>query len=293
MSAGQGEALRHHLAEALREADRLGDEPRPAEGRGYFGAGDLEQAAKEIASSEFPLTLIAGAGVSMEAGLPSWVSLVRRLLERRASDLDPGLRGEWVDAVMNEGPLAGAAVAESALMNEEFEINAVRWRAEVREALYRGTPDAFHPGALAQQIARLKRRFPGDIEILTANYDGVLEEALEEVFAGGREVVSYVRGRKEPAAAAAVWHIHGRLMLRRKSTNQWRDTGRLVLSEASYAEVPRGAYPEDFMGPHLRDRLCVFVGLSLTDPNLIRWLYRYGDPAYRHIAIFVRQGSPP
>lgn len=139
----------------------------------------------------------------------------------------------------------------------------------------------------------MKRRFHEDVEIVTANYDGLLEAALDEALRDdGREVVSYVRGRDEPDNAAAVWHIHGRLMLRPGSRNQWRKTGRLVLSEASYADVPHGEFPESFMRERLKGRLCVFVGLSLTDPNFIRWIYRYGDPSYRHVALFVRQGSP-
>jgi hypothetical protein len=35
----------------------------------------------------------------------------------------------------------------------------------------------------------------------------------------------------------------------------------------------------------------VFVGLSMTDPNFIRWLYRYVNSDIRHIAVFVRQAS--
>jgi SIR2-like domain len=285
--------LRRNLSDALRNAERLSDEPRPAEGRGYFVGDDLEHAVDQIARSRDPLTLIAGAGVSMEAGMPSWLGLVRRLVERVAGGLEPVQRQGWVDAVMKEGPLAAAAVAESAYMDSDFKVDTVKWRARVREALYGGSPSSFPPGALASQIALLKKRFPEDIEILTANYDGLLETALEQVLGDeDRDVVSCVRGVAEPPGAAAVWHIHGRLMLRPKSTSHWRTTGRLVLSEASYADVPRGEFPENFMSRHVRDRLCVFVGLSLTDPNLIRWLYRYGDPRYQHIAIFVRQGSP-
>ncbi len=287
------ETLRKHLLDALDDADRLSDEPRPAEGRGYFAEGELEEAVDRIALSPEPLTLIAGAGVSMEAGLPSWTGLVRMLVRGVAGDLDAPHRDRWVDAVMNDGPLAAAAVAESAHMDEEFRIDAAGWRARVRDALYERSPKSYPPGALATQIALMKKRFPDEVEIVTANYDGLLEAALEQVLGEERSVVSYVRGRREPPGAAAVWHIHGRLMLRASSKSNWRETGRLVLSEASYAEVPSGEFPENFMGPHLRERLCVFVGLSLTDPNLIRWLYRYGDPSYRHVAIFVRQGSPP
>lgn len=40
----------------------------------------------------------------------------------------------------------------------------------------------------------------------------------------------------------------------------------------------------------LTSSLCVFVGLSFSDPNIIRWVYsRSGRP---HLALFTRQSSP-
>lgn len=293
MRRGNVARLRDQLQAAVREAEGLGDEPRDVEGRGYLADASLDGVVDAIATSRDPITLLAGAGVSMEAGLPSWPTLVRRLLEDAAGDLQGQLRRDWIDALMREGPLAAAAIAENSSIEEDFRIDTTAWRRRIRDALYRGEPSAFHPAALAQEIARMKRRFHEDVEIVTAHYDGLLEAALDEALRdAGREVVSYVRGRDEPDNAAAVWHIHGRLMLRPGSRNQWRKTGRLVLSEASYADVPHGEFPESFMRERLKGRLCVFVGLSLTDPNFIRWIYRYGDPSYRHVALFVRQGSP-
>jgi hypothetical protein len=43
-----------------------------------------------------------------------------------------------------------------------------------------------------------------------------------------------------------------------------------------------------------KSTVCIFVGLSLTDPNLIRWLYRYSAGADKppHVALFIRQATP-
>ena len=58
--------------------------------------------------------MFVGAGVSMEAELPSWNALVRELLvgASRAGDEEDAVSA-WADTVLQEGPLAAAAVAES------------------------------------------------------------------------------------------------------------------------------------------------------------------------------------
>lgn len=43
---------------------------------------------------------------------------------------------------------------------------------------------------------------------------------------------------------------------------------------------------------HLEQALCLFVGTSLADPNLVRYLYGYRQsPSRRHAAVFVREGD--
>lgn len=64
----------------------------------------------------------------------------------------------------------------------------------------------------------------------------------------------------------------------------------MVLTEADYARFPvDDTWQSRVMGRAL-DGLCVFVGLSFNDPNLLRWVYGGGDQ--RHLALFTRQSSP-
>jgi hypothetical protein len=53
------------------------------------------------------------------------------------------------------------------------------------------------------------------------------------------------------------------------------------------------SWQEQLVTARLQGSTCLFVGMSLGDPNLIRYLYGYkaGDTP-RHAAIFVRQGEP-
>jgi hypothetical protein len=279
--------LRALLDDAAAVARDLGDDARPEpSGIGYFAdaaSSGIEHAIDEIAADAGEITMFVGAGVSMEAELPSWNALVRKLLigARRASDDDDAVTA-WADTVLEEGPLAAAAVAEA------LHPDAAAFRRALRDALYVRDPDTYVPGALAVQIAWLKQRLGPRLALLTVNYDGLLEAALTE---HGIETASYVRGRSEPSGKAAVWRLHGRL-IRAISGKSWHREGNLVLSEGSYVRSTASIFPQEFVAQRLRSSLCVFVGLSMTDPNFIRWLYNSADqPGGPRFVIFVRQAA--
>ena len=202
--SSQLQEVRRLLNEAAERAALLGEEPKeePA-GTGYFvedGSQGLDAAIEAIAGHDGDITLFVGAGVSTEAQLPSWA--------------------------VAEGPLAAAAIAR-ALRPSDTE-----FRRALRDALYdERHPGDFVPGALAQQIAWLKKRLGSRLRIATANYDGLLEVALKNA---GLDPVSYVRKWAEPAGRAAVWHLHGRLM-RNDADTAWLTEGQLVLTEGDYA----------------------------------------------------------
>lgn len=281
--------LRELLAEAERVARDAGDDRRaePA-GMGYFAqpAEGLLDAVERIAAHRGPIALFAGAGVSMEAGLPSWSQLLWGLLEDVAHDLDGEQRRRWLEATLGEGPLAAAAIARS--LHPEGEREFVR---ALRAALYRdGRPRDYVPGALAGQIAGLKRQLGPRLRLLTANYDGLLETALDEL---GLEPASYVRAVPEPEGRAAVWHLHGRIMRGASGRGGWLREGGVVLSESDYARSTYGTWPQAFVAQQLREALCVFVGMSMTDPNFVRWLSRHGGGGdHEHAVVFVRQAAP-
>jgi SIR2-like domain len=287
MPASELVRLREMLAQALSAAREFGDDSQPEpSGAGYFAdasASGIERAISEVAGYDGQITMFVGAGVSMEAELPSWESLVRKLLVQARPGDDEGVRDAWADIVLQEGPLTAAAVAQALYPDERM------FQRALRDALYAGTVEAYVPGALARQIAWLKGRLGSRLALLTVNYDGLLEAAL-----GERDLspVSYVRGWAEPPDKAAVWHLHGRLV-RDAAGRRWMPEGNLVLSEGSYVQSTASKFPQDFVADRLRDSLCVFVGLSMTDPNFIRWLYNGAEEStVPRFVIFVRQASP-
>ncbi len=288
MAGEELQKLRRLIRAAGDSAGRLGDEPEvEPEGVGYFSPAStagLVEAVEFIAGHEGQITMFVGAGVSAEAELPSWERLVRTLLAE--TEIAAGLTDEdrrlWIEATIAQGPLAAAAIARAQHSDERA------FRRALRAALYGDrVPSSYLPGALGGQIAELKHCLGSRLRIVTANYDGLLERALEEA---DLKPASYVRNQEEAEGRAAVWHLHGRLM-RNPGDTKWVGEGRLVLTEGDYAESANTRWPEDFVARCLADSLCLFVGLSMTDPNFIRWLYRSSDGERQHLAVFVRQAS--
>ncbi len=220
------------------------------------------------------LTFVIGAGASMEAGLPSWGGLVRALLESAApASLDENDRAAWLDAAAESGLLGMAATARAlATTDEEFV-------KRVNHDLYRGKGrDYFDPGPLAREIAAWKQAYP-EIQLATFNYDQLLERALQDV---GVEAEAREDNAPEPDGVAFVRHLHGFL------TGDPVDDA-VVLTERDYAMWPSGSWQDTFMSEALKE-VCVFLGLSFTDQNLLRWIY--GSTGDRHLAVLSRQSAP-
>lgn len=279
MKTGDLNELRRSLANAqsaLASLEHPGGRPRYRPR--FLGTSRLQQTIDTIGAHAGPVTLIVGAGASMEADLPSWRELVTRVLRASQPKLPEELRERWVAAVLSEGIVSGAAVAQAlAASPPEF-------RDLVLNALYRGRPSrAFVPGAISQQVAWWKHRFGDKVRIATFNYDDMLEQALEQ----HGPVRSAVDARAEGTRTAVVRHLHGRLH------DDAQDLD-FVLSDDDYARFPlERRWQDDVMREALEHSMCVFVGLSFTDPNLTRWIHRSaptsGPP---RIALFSRQGSP-
>lgn len=241
----------------------------------------------ERAAAARKLTLLVGAGASMEAGLPSWPRLVEMLLETVASEL-PGLGEEeqaaWVEATLERDDLLGAGAVVEVMAKED--LNEL-----IPARLYGGQgPEAFAPGPIAHQVAALQEVWGEHLEILTTNYDDLLEQALIDAGTARTRIRSYTQNRdadKRARGTVAVTHLHG-LAGRSEAPRK------IVLTEEHYHRMQRGtSWQEKLVIERLQSSTCVFVGMSLADPNLIRYLYGYeADDDPRHAAIFVRQGEP-
>jgi hypothetical protein len=263
-------------------ADGLGDAPSrlvPSEERpGFFApesGNQLDDVVDQLSQADLPITFVLGAGASMEAGLPSWAALVRGLVKDVAPRLREQEKSMWLEAVDDGGLLAAAATAR-AMSSSEKRFSELLWRH-----LYGGNkPQDYRPGPLCTEVAAFKKAFFASTVLITFNYDDLLERALT-----GADLMAEARidDVEEPATVAVVRHLHGRLGPRHRHDP-------VVLTEADYARLPVENTWQSRVMSRALEGLCVFVGLSFNDPNLLRWVYAGGER--RHLALFTRQSSP-
>jgi hypothetical protein len=220
------------------------------------------------------LTFVVGAGASMEAGLPSWGNLVRALLESAApTSLSENDRTAWLDAAAESGLLGMAATARALAGSDKEFVK------RVGQHLYRDkAPDHFDPGPLTQEIAAWKHAYP-EIQLATFNYDQLLERALQDI---GVPAEARENNDADTDGVAVVRHLHGLL-----TGDPAKDA--VVLTEGDYALWPAGSWQDEFMRDALKG-VCVFLGLSFTDQNLLRWIY--GSTGVQHVAVLTRQSAP-
>ena len=230
------------------------------------------------------VTLLVGAGASMESFLPSWPELIERLLWRVA-EAEPRLatdaeQEEWIRRTIDRDDLLGAGAVVEVMSRERLTHTLPRALYEEQGA------GAFEPGPISDQVAYLRGCFGDRLTLLTTNYDDLIERALANRGVPKSRIRPYVRRRTPPAGAVAVTHLHG-------YAGRGKPPSRLVLTEEHYHSMQRGSsWQEQLVTSRLEESLCLFVGTSLTDPNLIRYLYGYQQSrARRHAAIFVRQGE--
>lgn len=205
-----------------------------------------------------PLVVIAGAGVSMAAGLPSWPELVARLetqvVPKHLSNAFNILNAENLerrtDTVL--------------FLTGDNGVNSKNVKY-LREALYGDTTEP-DPSMVAQSIAHLAAVYPQRISILTTNFDEVLETALEEVFGASPRSHSFDswnewNNLEDDEHKKSVMHIHGLIY-----SDDRASLSPLVLSESDFRQYGVGI--QTSLVALMEDSDVLVLGASLADRNV-------------------------
>jgi len=213
------------------------------------------------------LTLVCSAGASIDAGIPSWNKLLVRLLEsmmkRISQDQSIPLDKITPDEFQQRyGPsaLVVGKYLKSNLGND--------FLLELRDALYSDNPTSCKIIDNIVELARPQRDGKPFESIITFNFDGLIEEQLEKNNIRHKSISS--EGERISPNELPIYHVHG--FLPRK--DDIKKDGEVVFSE--------DAYHSQFIDPYswsnliqlnkLSQNTCLFLGLSLKDPNLRRLL---------------------
>jgi hypothetical protein len=224
----------------------------------------LTELFETVRDRKLPLTIVVGAGVSMNSSLPSWPSLVDKMTDAiDDEDIRKIARADKSD-LMRKAEIVLQLLKEANPAVEDHRI--------IRDALYQRDLKVT-PGLLAQSIARLARVRRTDSRLLTTNFDIILEEALLAYFADD-DVKSFSIPLGEKAGWEAwkreedhvgVLHLHGRI---RQEDGPEEP---ILLTESQFLEY--GAEVREIIAESIKDSCTIFIGLSMSDPNLVGSLY--------------------
>lgn len=231
-------------------------------------SGEQRLTAFNNLTSGEQLTLLAGAGTSMAAGGPSWLTLIDRLWQAE-------LRGRYAyrnvtpEAARNEvNTVLGDSVLVQARMLRR--ICGPGFMHKVRREVYSDLkPDAVTPQAFARLALRLHHA--GQLRrVITFNYDNLIEQAITAL--GETATPRYSEGRTHERGLV-VDHVHGYLPPPPQDLTP-EQAASVVFDEETYHSRfnQPGHWTNVTLTDALQNSVCVFVGFSMTDPNVRRLL---------------------
>ncbi len=218
------------------------------------------------------LTLFCGAGVSIGAGILSWEKLLLLLLESMMERIskEHSLSVEDVDPQEFQRSYSPSAL----VVGKYLETNLGKdFLPQLRDALYSKNPESCAIIEAIVDLARPQRNGKPLDSIVTFNFDGLIEEDLSEN--NIRHKAIFEEGMRHGSNELPIYHVHGYLPRKGK------------ISKNTHVVFSEDAYHNQFIDPFswsnltqlskLSQNTCLFIGLSLNDPNLRRLL----DVAYR------------
>ncbi len=209
------------------------------------------------------LTLILGAGVSVGSGLPTWSELINDLMASYVQRTYSGTHGSektyainaaLADQFRNTSPIQTAEFIKSRMSTNDF-------LESMKASLYKANDQIYKPNSLISAIIHLGA---GIHAIVSFNYDDLIERALQEAQI---DFTSVIEGRDlNRIHGIPVYHPHGYL------PRQGASSTSIVFSESQYHTqyAENNSWTNIVVQRLLLESTCLFVGTSLSDPNLRR-----------------------
>jgi len=211
------------------------------------------------------LAIFCGAGISFESGIPTWDRLIKELLKEVYSDHQlPNVDTRLADLFQKRQNLSPLIVANYLKIGL-----GKNFISTVRDVLYQDYKGPSNAIKEIVELCRPRRNKKPLKAIVTFNFDDIIEEQL---LAEKIDCLSiFDEGERYNESQIPVFHPHGFLPRKPKElTSKYQ----IVFSE--------DAYHSQFIDPfswsnliqlnYLSSSTCLFVGISLTDPNMRRLL---------------------
>jgi len=207
------------------------------------------------------VTLFLGAGVSVDAGLPTWDTLLDGMFKPRGKKPFDYITEQNSKAIVD-------ACANSSIVVGRYAFNGYgnmsKFSERIKEVLYGNVHDSELVNTLCNVIASDKGK-ENITHVITYNYDDLIETGLEEI--GYDEYYSIYGKNRDATKRLPIYHVHGMI-------SQRDITSTPILSEKDYHDLYKNSHnwANVVQLYALNNTTCFFIGLSMSDPNLRRLL---------------------
>jgi hypothetical protein len=245
-----------------------------------FPSLSQEQALNKIAKcyKNNNMVLVLGAGVSISQGIPNWTTLLQRLTTRTLEAVDDNdneknkVLAQLFDLVFGPNPLIAARYLSVYFDDmEEKKRKKFLFEEAIREALYE-TYSSTNDSSVIKELVKLcvSSRSHALDSVITYNYDDLLEQSLDLLGIGIPYKSIYTIGINPAKNQLPIFHVHGFLPQKGKITKD----NKITLGDDSYHLQYNNIYRWSnlIQLQKFKDSNCLFVGVSLTDPNQRRLL---------------------
>lgn len=223
-----------------------------------------------------------GSGVSMEHGAKSWGDLIESFYQeiQNAEEIDS------IAAVQKK-------IGGTSIINGQFAQDNLK---DFMESLYKGLygvskSPSLNPATSLHYIAKLASQLCQNprFNIITYNYDDFLEQLLT---AEGVSFKTLYKEENLPDDTLSVYHPHGFLPASAGKSDYMQYKKSIVFGESEYHKLYNDpmSWAMVLQQYLYRYNIYLFVGCSLTDPNLRRILENTKVKAKTHFALMLTDG---
>jgi NAD-dependent SIR2 family protein deacetylase len=250
-----------------------------------------QQATKNLneAYQKENLVLALGAGISIEFGIPSWNLLLQSLMVHsieKENNVSTVLAKLFSDIFRPNPLIAGR------YLQEYFEKNDSSFESMVRDVLY-SEMNKDKKSKLLEEIVKIcvaPGKSPNLDSIITYNFDDILEYKLKKTEMPIPYKSVYGIGIEVKNDELPIYHVHGYL----PESDKLNESHKITFGESNYHQQYSDIYSWNNMVQinKFRENTCLFIGSSLTDPNIRRLLdiaYRQKGNKKKHHYIFKQR----
>lgn len=226
---------------------------------------------KESFSNE-ELSLFIGAGVSVPYSIPSWDELLQRLLLNTIKKDQKG--SEVLSKLFTKIFTPNALIAGRYLKDfyDPEQKDNLKFESEIRKLLYEKIDKDYDSDTIKEivKFCVASGRTPNIDSIVTYNYDDIIENSLEKLDLDLPYKSIFGVGMNPKKGEIPIYHVHGFLPRKGKLTKE----NIITLGESNYHDQYFDLYSWNNLVQlnKLREKTCLFIGISLTDPNMRRLL---------------------